>query len=68
MAESDTHSLLSSVPPTKGELAIWCALSREEQLAHYREALQAPEAGRISNSTMTDVLTAARQRVAARRG
>ena len=57
--------LLSALPPTEAELAAWHALSREEQLARYREAIQAPDAGRVSKATMADVLAAARQTVAA---
>jgi len=38
------------------------------QLARTRAVLQAPEAGRVSEATMADVLAAARRRVAARRG
>ena len=68
MAEITTRPLLSALPPTEAELAAWHALSREEQLARYRVALQAPDAGRVSKATMADVLAAARQRVAARRG
>jgi hypothetical protein len=68
MTEITTRPLLSALPPTEAELAAWHALSREEQLARHREALQATDAGRVSKATMADVLAAARQRVAARRG
>lgn len=68
MTEIAARPFPSARPPTEAELAAWRALPRDEQLARYREALQAPETGRISQATMADVLTAARQRVAARRG
>jgi hypothetical protein len=68
MTETTTRPLLSALPPTEAELAAWHALSREEQLARYREALQSGDAARASEATMADVLAAARQRVAARRG
>ncbi len=68
MTETATRPFPSARPPTEAELAIWRALSRDEQLARYRDALQAPDARRVSEATMADVLTAARQRVAARRG
>jgi hypothetical protein len=58
----------SARPPTEAELAAWRALSRYEQLIRYRDALQAPDAARATKATMADVLNAARQRVAARRG
>lgn len=67
MTEVATRPFPSATPPTEAELSAWRALSRDEQLARYREALQAPEAGRVSKATMADVLTAARQRAAARR-
>ncbi len=68
MTETATRPFPSALPPTEAELAAWRALSRDEQLARYREALQAPEARRVSQATMADVLTAARQLVAGRRG
>jgi hypothetical protein len=66
--EISTRPLLSALPPIEAELAAWHALSREEQLAGYREALQAADAERVCKATMADVLAAARQKVAARRG
>lgn len=68
MIKTVTHPGPSAVPPTDAELAAWQGLSREEQLARYRDAVQAPEAQRASAATMADVLNTARQRVAARRG
>jgi hypothetical protein len=68
MTEIATRPFPSALPPTEAELAAWRALSRDEQLTRYRDALQAPDAGRVSKATMADVLTTARQRVAGRRG
>ncbi len=68
MSEVTTQPFPSALPPTDAELAAWRALSRDEQMIRYREALLAPEAGRVSQASMADVLVAARQRVAARRG
>lgn len=68
MSEVTTYPFPSALPPTEAELVAWRALSREEQMTRYREALLAPEAGRVSQASMEDVLIAARQRVAARRG
>ena len=59
MTEITTRPLLSALPPTEAELAAWHALSREEQLARFREALQASDAGCVSKATMADVLAAA---------
>jgi hypothetical protein len=68
MAEVTTRPYPSALTPTEAELAAWRALSRDEQLGRYREALQAPDAARVSDATMADVPTATRQRAAARRG
>lgn len=68
MTETATRRFPSALPPTEAELAAWRALSPDERLARYRQALQTPDARRVSKATMADVLTAARQRVAARRG
>ena len=68
MSEIATRPFPSALPPTEAERAAWLALSRDEQLARTREALLAPEAGRVSKATMADILAVARQRVAARHG
>lgn len=67
MSEIATRPVPSALPPTEAELAAWEALSRDEQLRRYQEAVNGPDAARVSAATMADVLTAARQRVAARR-
>ena len=67
MTKLDTRPFPSALPPTEAELAAWRALPRDEQLARYREALQSPKAARITKATMPEILTAARQRAAARR-
>ncbi len=63
-----TRPSLSALPPDAAELAAWNTLSREEQLAQFRDALGAAEAGRVSKASMADILIAARQRAAARGG
>ena len=68
MTETVTRPFASAIPPTEADLAAWRALSGDEQLARYREVLLAPDAQRVSQANMADVLTAARERVAARRG
>lgn len=68
MIEITTRPFPSALPPTEAELAAWQALSRDEQLIRYREALQAPGAARATKASMADVLIAARQRVGAGRG
>jgi hypothetical protein len=51
-------------PLTEAELAAWRALSRDEQLARYRQALHQPDCDRISGAAMSDVLAAARRKAA----
>jgi hypothetical protein len=58
--------MLPSATPTGAELAAWTALPRDEQVRRYQEALAHPDCSQPSNDTMDDVLTIARQRVAAR--
>ncbi len=65
--DPDVYAVPSPLPPTEAELAAWRALSREEQLARYRSALHHPDCDRISDATVADVLTKAREQVAARR-
>ena len=67
MSDIATRPIPSALPPTEAELAAWRALSCDEPLVRYREALNAPDAARVGEATMADVLTAARKRVAARR-
>ena len=56
----------SPLPPTEAKQAEWNALSRDEQIARYREYLRHPDCERVSKASMADVLAAARERVAAR--
>jgi len=56
----------SPLPPTEAELAEWKALSPDEQMARYSGVSDDPDCQRVSKASMADVLTAARERVAAR--
>ncbi len=67
MSDIATHLLPSALPPTDAERAAWNALTRDEQLARYRDVLLSPDAGRITGATMQDVLIEGRRLVAARR-
>ncbi|CCE01134.1 hypothetical protein [Bradyrhizobium sp. STM 3809] len=67
MANKQTRLLPSALPPSGTELALWQRLSREEQIARYREVLEHPDSLRISGSTTSDVLAKARRRAAGRR-
>jgi len=64
--DAKARAMPSPLPPTEAELAEWNALSRDEQIARYREYLTHPDCQRVSKASMADVLTAARERVAAR--
>lgn len=66
-AKTAIRATPSPLPPTEAELATWNALTRDEQIACYREYLQHPDCQRISDATMDDIRAEARRRVAARR-
>jgi hypothetical protein len=58
--------VMPSATPTEGELAAWATLSRDEQLRRYQEALAHPDCSAPTDESISDILAAARQRVAAR--
>jgi hypothetical protein len=58
--------VVPSATPTEAELTAWAALSREAQVSRYREALMHPDRGATTGDSMSDILAAERQRVAAR--
>lgn len=58
--------IMPSATPTEAELAAWAALPRDEQVRRYQEALAHPDCSVPTSDSMSDILTAARQRVAAR--
>ena len=68
MTDATTRAMPSALPPSEAELAEWQALSRDQQLARYREVLAHPDCQRISASTMEDIRAEAQRRIAARRG
>jgi len=61
MADKQTKLLPSALPASEAELAEWQGLSREEQIARYREVMEHPDSLRVSGSSVRDVLTNARQ-------
>jgi hypothetical protein len=63
----DALAVPSPRPPTEAELAAWNALSREEQVSRYREALSHPDCAIVTDTTMAEILAEAQARVAARR-
>lgn len=58
--------VMPSATPTEAELEAWAALPRDEQIARYREALAHPDCNTATDDSMSDILAAARQRVATR--
>lgn len=67
MATVKIHIMPSPLPASESERNEWNALTREEQVARYREYLSQPECDRLTSVTMADILTEARAEVAARR-
>jgi hypothetical protein len=65
---TDKRRVMPSATPTEAELAAWVALPRDEQVRRYREALSDPDCSTPTDDSMSDILAAARQRVAARNG
>ena len=67
MTGTKIRNLLSALPPTEAELAAWNALTRDEQIAQYRELFDHPDCNTFTTDTPDDILQAAKARVAARR-
>jgi hypothetical protein len=55
-----------SAAPSEADFAAWDALSREEQVRAYREALTHPDCVAPSGETMDNIVVAAGQRIASR--
>jgi hypothetical protein len=66
MTGSKHTGILPSATPTEAELAAWATLPRDEQVRRYQEALGHPDCSEPSSESMDEILTLARQRVAAR--
>lgn len=58
--------VMPSATPTEAELAAWAALPRDEQVRRYQEVLAHPDCSTPTDDSMSDILAAARQRVAVR--
>ena len=68
MSTTATRATPGPLPPTEADLDAWNALTREEQVARYREYLSHPDCDRVSDATMAEILEEARARVAVRSG
>lgn len=58
--------VMPSATPTEAEIAAWAALPRDEKVRRYQEALAHPDCSVQTSDSMTEILAAARKRVAAR--
>ncbi len=67
MSDTSTRIMPSELPPTEVELAEWNALTREQQIARYREYFAHPDCEAFTADTPEEILAAARAQVAARR-
>lgn len=56
ITDMKTRAMPSPLPPTEAELAEWNALSREEQVNRYREALSHPDCDIVTETTMAEIL------------
>jgi hypothetical protein len=59
-----TDAMPSATIGDEAEVAAWDALPRDEQARRYQEALAHPACDTITDDSMSDILAAARRRVA----
>ncbi|MBV9288611.1 MAG: hypothetical protein JO288_12455 [Hyphomicrobiales bacterium] len=62
----DINAAPSPLPPSEAELAAWKALTREEQVARFREYFGHLDCNTFSPETPEEILAAARALAAAR--
>jgi hypothetical protein len=67
MIVEPTDVVPSATLRDEADAAAWNALPRDEQVLRYRALFASPACGKISDDSMSDILAAARQRVAERR-
>jgi hypothetical protein len=66
MPETKTRAMPSALPPSEAELAEWNALTRDEQIARYRELFAHPDCNTFVDETAEEIIAAARAQAAAR--
>jgi hypothetical protein len=66
--QSGAYTGPAAKPPTEAETAAWQALTREEQVRLYREALAHPDCGVATEDSMAEILAEAQARFARRDG
>jgi hypothetical protein len=69
MTEAELLSaVMPSATPSDAEIAAWQALPRDEQLRRLRAALSDADCSEVSPSTMSDILSQARDAAKRRHG
>jgi hypothetical protein len=68
MSRTATRVLPSALPAGDEEREAWQGLSRDEQVARFREVLLGADAQCVSDTSLSHVLAAARARVAGKGG
>jgi hypothetical protein len=61
MPDTKTRAMPSALPPSEAELAEWNALTRDEQIARYREFFAHPDCNTFTNETAEEVVAAAQR-------
>jgi hypothetical protein len=67
MPDIKTDAMPSALPPSEAELAEWNALTRDEQIARYREFFAHPDCDIFTDETIEEIIAAVRAQAAARR-
>jgi hypothetical protein len=67
MPDTKTRAMPSALPPSEAELAEWNALTRDEQIARYREFFAHPDCNTFTDETAEEIIAAAQTQAAARR-
>jgi len=67
MPDAKTRAMPSALPPSEAELAVWNALTRDEQIARYQEFFAHSDCNTFTDETAEDIIATARARAKARR-
>jgi hypothetical protein len=61
MPDTKNGAMPSALPPSEAELAEWNALTRDEQIARYREFFVHPDCDTFTDETAEEIIAAARR-------
>ncbi len=67
MPDIKIRAMPSALPPSEAEVAEWNALTRDEQIARYREFFAHPDCSTFTDETAEEIIVAAQTQAAARR-